>query len=194
MDPNLIHLDWERTFEALLIVIVLASIIERALAVLFETELFIRHLDRPGLKALIAVVVSIVVCFVWQFDALSMIVLTPETTKAGYVITGFLIAGGSKASIKLFHDVMNIKSSAYEYRDEIQADKAATDAEKQSKKAAASGSLKASLSAADRADKSALVARRIADRSGSSVAAAAADTAKAAATAARNAASKLRAP
>ena len=72
MDPNLFHVDWERTFEALLFVVVLAFLIERALAIIFENRLFIRHFDRNGVKELIALGVSIGVCAAWKFDALSM--------------------------------------------------------------------------------------------------------------------------
>ena len=88
MDPNLFHLDWERTFEALAMIIVLAFFVERALAQIFETELFVIHLDRPGVKELIALAVSIAVCTVWKFDAISICILTDETTVAGYIITG----------------------------------------------------------------------------------------------------------
>ena len=70
MDPNLIHLDWERTFDALMIVIVFAFLVERALAVIFENELYIRNVDRPGLKELLAIALSIAICFIWKFDAL----------------------------------------------------------------------------------------------------------------------------
>lgn len=38
MDPNLFHLDWERTFEVLLTIAVLAFFVERAFAPLFENR------------------------------------------------------------------------------------------------------------------------------------------------------------
>lgn len=194
MDPSTIQLDWERTFEALMIVIVLAFIIERALAVLFETELFIRYVDKPGTKALIASVVSIIVCFVWKIDALSMILGTGGTIKAGYFITGFVIAGGSKASIKLFHDVLNVKATAYDMRDEIQAEKAADDATAHKDRAIAHVSYSAAAAAADRADRAARTARRIADRSGSGAAATSAQRAEDAARVALERARALKTP
>jgi hypothetical protein len=43
-----------------------------------------------------------------------MIILTERTTPLGAALTGAIVAGGSKASIKLFHDVLNIRSSAHE--------------------------------------------------------------------------------
>lgn len=125
MDPNLIHLDWERTFEALTIVVVLAFVVERALALLFESDPLIRHLECRGLKEGIALVVSIAVCWTWKFDAVSMFLLTEQTSIPGYILTGAVVAGGSKASIKLFHDVFNIRSSSSELRYDIRAAAAA---------------------------------------------------------------------
>ncbi|MBI1321101.1 MAG: hypothetical protein GC168_19425 [Candidatus Hydrogenedens sp.] len=127
MDPNLIHVDWERTFEALTLIIILSFIVERALAVLFENKVFILYLDRDGLKELIAVGVGIAVCAQWKFDALGMLLLTETTTMPGYILTGLVIAGGSKASIKLFHDVLGAKTTTYDARHELVAAKAAAD-------------------------------------------------------------------
>jgi hypothetical protein len=45
-----------------------------------------------------------------------MIVLAGKTTPLGEVITAGVIAGGSKASIKLFRDVLGFQSSAYQER------------------------------------------------------------------------------
>jgi hypothetical protein len=113
MDPNLFHVDWDRLAEALAAIIVLAFLLERALAVLFESRFFVdSRLDQVGGKELIACAVAVVICWVWQFDAISMIILTEKTTRFGEILTGAVIAGGSKASIKLFHDLLNIKSTA----------------------------------------------------------------------------------
>lgn len=132
IDPNLFHLNWERTFEAIALVIILAFIVERVLALLFESRWFIERVDRPGVKELLAAALSVTVCIAWKFDALSIIILTPKTTMPGYILTGLLIAGGSKASIKLFHDLLNVKSTAYEHRHEVKAN---YEAEKATKKA-----------------------------------------------------------
>jgi hypothetical protein len=114
MDPNLFHLDWERLAEVLAAIAVLAFILERALALVFEHRLFIKYFDQSGLKEVIALVVCGLVCLNWNFDSLSMVLLTDHTTRLGEVLTGAVIAGGSKASLKLFHDVLNIRSSAHE--------------------------------------------------------------------------------
>lgn len=119
MDPNLFHLDWERTFEVLAALVVLAFFIERALAPLFENRWYLDRFDQKISKELIAFLLALVVCLRWQFDAVSMIVLAGKTTPLGAVITAAVIAGGSKASIKLFRDVLGFKSSAYREKEEL---------------------------------------------------------------------------
>ena len=114
MDPNLFHLDWERVAEVLAAIVVLSFFLERALAVVFEHRLFIKRFDGKGIKELIAVGVAFVVCRGWNFDAVSMVLLTDQTSRMGELITAGVIAGGSKASIKLFHDVLDARSSAHE--------------------------------------------------------------------------------
>lgn len=131
MDPNFIHMDWERTFDAIMLVAVVAIIIERALSVVFQNRIYIEYIHRDGLKELIALAASVAVCVAWDLDALSMILLTQETTiPAGYIVTGALVAGGSKGSLKLFEDVFNLQSSAFRMRRSLQAGKAADDADK----------------------------------------------------------------
>jgi len=112
MDPNLFHVDTERVFEALLAVTVLAFMLERALAIVFEQRVFVEHLGNRGLKELITFGAALYLCIHWDFDAVSAVILAPTTQKMGHVITAGIIAGGSKASVKLFHDVFNIMSSA----------------------------------------------------------------------------------
>ena len=118
MDPNLFHLDWARTFEALAGIVVLSFMIERALAVFFESRLFIDTMENGpkkkgrAFKEIIALIVSIAVCVIWKFDAVSVIFLTAKTTILGSIITGAVIAGGSKASIKLFKELMGFMSDA----------------------------------------------------------------------------------
>ena len=114
MDPNLFAVDWERLAEVLIAIVVLSFMLERACALLFEHRLFIKYFDGKGLKEAIALVLAYVVCRRWNFDAISMIVLTEQTTRLGELITAGVIAGGSKASIKLFHDLMDVRSSAHE--------------------------------------------------------------------------------
>lgn len=118
MDPNLFHVDWERVIEVLSVIVILSFLLERALAPFFESRLFIGRLKQKGIKEMIAVILGATICIVWQFDAISVIVLKDSMTLFGEIITGAVIAGGSKASIKLFRDVLNFKSTAQEESDE----------------------------------------------------------------------------
>ena len=139
VDPNLFFLDFERVSEVILAIIVLALLIERALAVIFENRLFIEKVAydvqraprtasadgsaapivavrsrNRGVKELIAIGVSFWVCWYWDFDALSILlpVSHSKMTLLGEFLTALIIAGGSKGAVKLFSDWMGIKSSA----------------------------------------------------------------------------------
>jgi uncharacterized membrane protein len=114
MDPNLFHLDWERVGEVLTAIVVLSFVLERALSLIFESTVFIKVFEGRGVKEWIAGAVCIAVCIIWKFDSISMIVLTDHTTVFGEIVTGAVVAGGSKASLKLFHDVLDVRSSAHE--------------------------------------------------------------------------------
>lgn len=177
MDPNLFHLDWERTLEALVGIIVLSFLVERTCALLFESRWWISRFEdarvgklpgsngnapsresspsadksaspvaenpsttedkqanakageAPGLaeqkvlagemyplKEFISFVLSLAICWVWEFDAVSIIMLSERTQLAGIIITAGVVAGGSKTSIALFHDLLKIRSSANEER------------------------------------------------------------------------------
>lgn len=170
MDPNVIHLDWERTFEAVLLIIVLAFFIERALAVIFENRIFIERFDRPGVKESIALIVSIAACVYWRFDAISMVILVPETNYPGYFLTGAVVAGGCKASIKLFHDLLDIKSSAHENRHLIKTEHAANVVSDQANEVRSTNS-KAKLDSIERTAKKALERATVSSEASGTVAA-----------------------
>jgi hypothetical protein len=130
MDPNLFHLDWERVFEVLVAIVLMAFLVERALAVLFETRFFIRLKEgREGektgkdrtLKEPIAFVVAVLACWYWDLDSVSMIFLKENVTIPGVLLTGGIVAGGSKASIKLFRDWLKFMSSAERERQDLKA-------------------------------------------------------------------------
>lgn len=146
MDPNLFYLNLERLTEVIIAIIFLSMIVERALAQLFETRLFIEKTEsgetvaqmkgikdpdkipkelrkqkkKKGLKEFIALIASIGVCWLIHFDALTISFASNDhTTIYGYIITGFIVAGGSKASIKLFKDWIGIMSRAQRDLDDI---------------------------------------------------------------------------
>jgi hypothetical protein len=112
MNPNLFNLEWDRLLEVLATVIVLAFLVERALSLLFEHRLYIKHFNQKGFKEPIAFVVSLLVCWFWDFDAIGIVILAEKTSLIGKVITAAIIAGGSKGSIRLFRDILDIRSDA----------------------------------------------------------------------------------
>ncbi len=142
MDPNLFHIDYERLFEVLVSIVVFAFLIERALSVIFESRFFIelteerdaipevRNSDgtvikeakparekKKGVRELIALAVSILFCFYWEFDAITITLASSDhMTVWGKVLSGAIIAGGSKVSTGLFRDVMGFMSSAEKER------------------------------------------------------------------------------
>jgi len=116
MDPNLFYLDGERVAEVLGGIVVLAFLLERALALLFETRWFINRMQGKNVKELIAFLTGFGVCWYWKFDALSIILPRDKASFIGIVLTGAVVAGGSKASIKLFKDVMGFMSEAEQER------------------------------------------------------------------------------
>ena len=123
MDPNLFFLDIEKLFEVLLMIVVFSFFIERALSVIFESRWFIKMYDadekRKCLKEIVALIVSIAVCIFWKLDAFSIIMVShSEMQISGYILTGAVVAGGSKASIGLFRGLMGFMSHAEEERED----------------------------------------------------------------------------
>lgn len=127
MDPNLFHLDWERTLEVLTAIVVLSFVLERGLAILFENRIFIDKFHGRAIKEPIAFLVALLVCVFWDFDAVSMIFLAEKTSVLGEAVTAGVVAGGSKGSIRLFRDVLNIKSSAQREKEKLGTNKENSD-------------------------------------------------------------------
>lgn len=117
MAPDLFAVNWDTLGEALGVVIVLSLFLERALALIFEHRKFIEKFDESNIKEIIAFAVALGVVTYWGFDVISILFIGDENTWIGYVLTAAVIAGGSKGSIKLFHDVLKIKSSARKEKD-----------------------------------------------------------------------------
>lgn len=120
MDPIQFRVDWDVLIEVLSMVIVLAFFVERALSIVVENRLFINSkLDDNGFKEILGFIVSLAVVKFAGFDALAVLFKMEAARWPGYLITAAIVAGGSKASIKLFQDLMGIKSSARRQKDEI---------------------------------------------------------------------------
>jgi hypothetical protein len=112
MDPGLFHVDWEQLFEVLAAVVVLAFVVERGLALLFEHRWYVSRFDKKGFKEPIAFLVALLICWYWDFDLVSVLLTNDKVRFVGEILTAAVVAGGSKASIKLFHDLMDVRSSA----------------------------------------------------------------------------------
>jgi hypothetical protein len=111
MDPLLFHIEWDVMVEALFTIIVLSFFVERALALVFEHRLYLRYLKDRGLKEFLAFGLAYVVVSYCDFDALTILLRREGSAFIGYLVTAAVIAGGSKACIKLFHDVVGARSS-----------------------------------------------------------------------------------
>ena len=112
MDPNLFRIDWEVLAEVLTTIIVLSFFVERALSILFEHRFYLMHFKDTGFKEPIALALSFAIVSKWKFDALAVILQADQNSWWGYLVTASIISGGSKASIKFFHDVLNTKSQS----------------------------------------------------------------------------------
>ena len=115
-DPAMFALPWDIILDALAALVILSIVVERALAVVFESKAFIDWSmadgKREDLKPLIAAAVCIGVCWIWSFDLFAIILSAREPSIVGSLLTGIVVAGGSKGSIKLFRDILNWQSSA----------------------------------------------------------------------------------
>lgn len=117
-DPNLFALSWMAIIQMLTGIVILSLVVERALSTFYETAFFVDLTHRRttsglrDLKPLIAYLVSTAICLLWGIDAISVIFLQEHSTVLGCLITGAVVAGGSKASLKLFRDILDVQSGA----------------------------------------------------------------------------------
>jgi hypothetical protein len=102
---------------ALMLLVVLAMLLERALAVVFEYHWFRRLSDRvPGLKAPFALLVSWQVCGHVGYDILACLFApsgsAAEPTPLGVLVTSAVVAGGSAGAMTLFQGVLGFGRAA----------------------------------------------------------------------------------
>jgi hypothetical protein len=112
MPPAEFKVGFEGVFETMLAIVVLSFFLERALALLFEWRPFVKKFEGKAIKTPIALSIAILICFHWKFDAVGAVFSSVEPSVGGAVLTAAVIAGGSKASIKLFRNVLDVKSNA----------------------------------------------------------------------------------
>jgi hypothetical protein len=118
---------WDLFTNVMLLVIFVSFVIERGLAVFFETRYYIEKVGSTrGVKESIALIVGVLSA--WTFD-INIILLAhdPEAAKnfaysltfgnaVALLLSGSLFAGGSKLSLKLFRDTLAVRSSAEDAR------------------------------------------------------------------------------
>jgi hypothetical protein len=92
--------------------VVMSVFVERVLSLVFEHRAYLQYLDGRGLKELISFLVSLVACHQYGFDALALLMGKTEGNWVGLMLTAGVVAGGSKASIGMFHQLLNVRSAA----------------------------------------------------------------------------------
>ena len=71
------------------------------------------------LKEALSFALALAICWVWDFDAVSIILLSEKIEPSGMIITAAIIAGGSKGSVALFHNLLGVQSSAKKERQQL---------------------------------------------------------------------------
>ena len=112
MDPLLFGIKGDVVAEVLGTIVLLSLFVERALAPLFEWRVVLNKIKDKGVKEPVALGVSLLVVYIYKFDALAAIFSQESNSYVGYLITAAVVAGGSKGSVKLFRDYFGWKSSA----------------------------------------------------------------------------------
>lgn len=121
--------EFANVLSALGILVVAATFVERALAFVFEHKWFVKlfmHEEPdptdntkicltskiPGLKGIIALALSMFICFVYKFDVLSVLFNNDQNAEVGMVLTAFILAGGSAGAIAIFQGYLNISKDS----------------------------------------------------------------------------------
>jgi len=109
-------MDWETVVNELIKVVLLAFFIERALAVIFDMERVEPALERRDLKPVIAMTVSIALCYGLKINVIGAMAavdapLAGRLEWLGFALTGLVVAGGSAGAVKLFQDVLGLRRS-----------------------------------------------------------------------------------
>lgn len=117
MDADLAYRSLLTALGALGQLVVIALLLERALAFVFEYHWFRQLSARVnGLKAPIAIALSMTVCFMYRFDVLAELFRpaggSGAATQVGIVLTAAIVAGGSAGAMSLFQATFNWSKDA----------------------------------------------------------------------------------
>jgi hypothetical protein len=113
MNQGTIAVNGDEVFKIVWVITVLAFMIERALAILFEHRLWIKLEDKwgiKGLKELVAIALAYNLCAWASFDALALM-FHKESSWHSVLITALVVAGGSKGAVKLMQGYLGIKKA-----------------------------------------------------------------------------------
>jgi hypothetical protein len=102
---------WEMTIAAVVQVAIIALLMERALAIIFEHPWFVKRLQGRGIKEILAVGVAWSVCTTWDLDVFRSVLAHAHHHRLGTILTALTVAGGSKVSQTLF-ELWGIRSTA----------------------------------------------------------------------------------
>lgn len=121
IDPMFFTVNWELVLEAVGTVVLISFIVERSLAVFFESRWYIEKSKSSSspmrkIKEPTAYLISLLVCLAFGFNMMAVVFPNSEGFPAeamGFLLTAGVIAGGSKGSIRLFRDLLGFQSNAY---------------------------------------------------------------------------------
>jgi hypothetical protein len=119
LNPLFFRLDWALAGEALGALLFLAFAIERALSVVFESPFYDR-LQGYGLKAIIASLIALAICWRLHFDLFAVVFHEERATTLGMIVTALVVAGGSKGVMAFMRQVLRIPN----YKDRLEGDSA----------------------------------------------------------------------
>ena len=99
---------------ALFQLVVIALVLERALFIIFDVELWREKLTSTH-KAIFTAAVSIGICFYYGFDLFARIIeISGGNTPTGMVLTGLVVSGGSSGARRLTQEFLKLSR---EHRD-----------------------------------------------------------------------------
>lgn len=104
---------------ALLTLVILAFLIERGLAIVFDHPWFEKFLEGKGFKPIMAFSVSYFICWYYDFDVIAALMEPGAITTPGLIITAAIVAGGSAAAMQLVQNIWGLNKESKVARREI---------------------------------------------------------------------------
>jgi len=104
--------DFVQIMYALGKLVILAMLLERGLYFIFDYSKWRDWLEGKGVRAPVAFLMALFVCWWYDFDILAVLLDPEAVTPFGIIITATIVAGGSSAAIVLFQDVLRFGRAA----------------------------------------------------------------------------------